>query len=203
MSEAEKISSETLFDSLDRTMWITKHCRYIASDRLRKKHFLSIYTISILSIYVIILSLLGKYGFSSRDANLYELLSITSAISILVLSLAEGGKNYNVSSERLFSSGNQIRDLLDELKKYKVDSENSISAIENLSKQYSHILKECGENHETTDYHFFKAQRAAEFKGMNLFYSLCFRVKYHLNIYWFYCALIFSPPFFFWKFVLL
>ena len=201
MDKTENIDSESLYSSLDKAMWITKHSRYIASDRLRKKHLLSVYTISILSVYVIVLSLLVRYGFVPRNSNFYELISVISAIFILVLSLAESSKNYNVASERLFSSGNEIRDLLDELKKYKNDSEYDVSAIEKLSKKYSHVLKECGENHETVDYHLFKAQRVSDFNDMNMYYSLIYRGKFYLNIYWFYFVLMFLPPLLFWKIV--
>ncbi len=193
-------SSVALYEELDRAMWITKHSRYNASDRLKKKHFLSIYTISILSVYVVFLSMSSKYGFVVKNEQVYELLSIVSAIFILVLSLTEASKNYMVSSEKLFLSGNEIRDLLDKLKKYSNKSAADLSGIETISAKYSHVLKACGENHETIDFDLLRAQRPTNFKGMNWFYSLWFRSKYFLNIYRFYFTLLFLPPLFFFGF---
>lgn len=201
MTKTEEVKSAVaLYNDLDKAMWITKHSRYNASDRLKKKHLLSIYTISILSVYVVTLSLLNKYGFMVENCQIYELLSVASAIFILVLSLTEASKNYIVASERLFISGNEIRDLLDELKKYSNKSDADISGIEAISAKYSHVLKVCGENHETVDFDLLRAQRTADFKGMNWFYALWFRVKFFLNIYWFYFTLIVLPPLSFWKF---
>lgn len=197
----EAKTAAVLFDDLDRAMWITKHSRYNASDRLKKKHLLSIYTISVLSVYVVVLSLLSKYGFNVENAQMYDLLSVVSAIFILVLSLTEASKNYMVASERLFISGNEIRDLLDELKKYSNKSASDVLDIESISSKYSHVLKTCGENHETIDFDLFRAQRPTNFKEINWYYSLCYRLRYFLNIYRFYFTLLFLPPVIFLMFI--
>lgn len=51
--EESKSSAKALFDELDRTMWITKHSRFNAAYRLKRKNTLSIYCIAILSIYAL------------------------------------------------------------------------------------------------------------------------------------------------------
>jgi hypothetical protein len=199
-SVEQKEPAVLLYDELDRTMWITKHSRYNASDRLRRKHSLSIYTIAILSIYVLILTLFEKYGFQVENCDLYEFSSVLLALFILVLSLTEASKNYMVSSERLFVCGNDIRDLLDELKKYSKASEKDATSIESLSVKYSHILKGCGENHETIDFDLLRAQRPKYFNDLHWFPRTYFKVKYLFNIYGLYILLIFLPPFIFWLF---
>ncbi|WP_321531815.1 SLATT domain-containing protein [uncultured Desulfuromonas sp.] len=196
----EKTPATVLYDELDKTMWITKHSRYNASDRLRRKHSISIYTISILSIYALVLTLLEKYGFQVSNCNIYEFSSVLLALFILVLSLTEASKNYMVSSERLFVCGNNIRDLLDELKKFNNGSETDVAGIEALSSRYSHVLKACGENHETIDYDLLRAQRPKDFNDLNWFAGLYFKMKYMFNIYGLYFVLIVIPPVLFWKF---
>jgi len=196
----EKKPAAVLYDELDRAMWITKHSRYNASARLRKKHSFSIYTISILSIYVLVLTLFEKYGFKVENCNVYEFSSVLLALFILVLSLTEASKNYMVSSERLFMCGNDIRDLLDELKKFSKKSEEDTIGIKALSDKYSHILKACGENHEVIDFDLLRAQRPNQFNDMNWFYVVYFKIKYMINIYGLYVVFIFLPPLIFWKF---
>jgi hypothetical protein len=198
-SASEKKNAVALYDDLDRSMWITKHSRYNASDRLRRKHNLSIYTISILSIYVIALTLLEKYGLQLKNPDLYQFASICLGLFILVLSLTEANKNYLVSSERLFVCGNNIRELLDDLKKFSNKTDDDHQGIERISGKYSNILKTCVENHESIDYDLHRGKNSECFKGINGFYAFWFRVKYILNIYWFYFALIFLPPLIFWK----
>jgi hypothetical protein len=196
----EKNPAAVLYDELDRTMWITKHCRYNASDRLRKKQSFSVYTIAVLSIYVLVLTLFEKYGFKVENSNLYEFSSVLLALFILVLSLTEASKNYMVSSERLFVCGNDIRDLLDKLKKFSKESEADIHDIETLSVKYSHVLKACGENHGTIDFDLLRAQRPKYFDDLHWFFRIYFKMKYLFNIYGLYVVLIFFPPFIFWKF---
>jgi|SRR6185369_7399464 len=183
-----------LYEELDRTLWITKHSRYNASHRLKRKNTLSIYSISILSVYVIAITLVAKYEFQVISTNLYDYASIVLALFILVISLTEASKNYMVSSERMFVCGNEIRDLLDELKKYAKKSDAECAGLEQLSCKYSSILKSCPENHDTIDFEFHKAQHYADFKGMNWYISQWYKLKYYLDIYWFYTLLIVLPP---------
>lgn len=193
----KKSTSDSLYDELDRTMWITKHSRYNASDRLRKKHSFSIYTIALLSIYVLVLTLFEKYEFEVNNSGLYEFSSVLLALFILVLSLTEASKNYMVSSERLFVCGNDIRDLLDELKKFSSRTKTDAAGIEDLSAKYSRVLKACGENHETIDYDLLRAQRPNHFDNLNCFVGFYLKIKYKFNLYGLYFILIVLPPFIF------
>jgi hypothetical protein len=187
-------SADIMYSELDRAMWVTKHCRYNAAYRLRRRHHLSIYSITILSIYVLSLTLFQKYGFLTEYRDVYELLSMLLAVFILVLSLLEGSRNYMLSSEKLFLCGNEIRDLLDELKKYSAKTECDIKGIEETSKKYSNVLRACGENHETIDRDFHKAQNVSDFKEMNLPWSVWYKIQFYFSLYWFYALLIVLPP---------
>lgn len=198
-SENKKSPAAALYDELDRTLWITKHSRYNAAYRLKRKNYLSIYSIAFLSVYALSITLLEKYGFQVANSNLYGLISIMLSVFILVISLTEAGKNYGVASERLFVCGNEIRDLLDNLKKYNNKSNEDYDGIHDISQKYSNVLKSCSENHEIIDFELHKADYYMKFDGMNVFLSIVYKVKYHLNIYWFYSCLIILPPLVFWK----
>jgi hypothetical protein len=194
--ETEKIKSpaEALYDELDRTMWITKHSRFNAAYRLKRKNTLSVYSIAILSVYVLSITLLEKYGFQVNYGSLYGLVSILLSVFILVLSLSEAGKNYGVASERLFVCGNEIRELLDNLKKYSNVKEGDFSGIYDISQRYSGVLRACGENHEKIDTDLHKAEYYKNFNDMNSFLAIVYKFKFNISIYWFYASLIVLPP---------
>jgi hypothetical protein len=199
--EKQKSPSASLYDELDRTMWITKHSRFNAAYRLKRKSSLSIYSISILSVYVLSITLLEKYGFQVNYNNLYGLISIMLSVFILVLSLSEASKNYGVSSERLFVCGNEIRNLLDNLKMYCNKRDDDLSGIYEISHKYSSVLSACGENHEKIDSDLHRAEYYKNFNDMNLFWAIVYRLKFHISIYWFYASLIVLPPVFFWRLI--
>jgi len=196
--ENSKTPAKTLYDELDRTMWITKHSRFNASYRLKRKNILSIYSISVLSIYAIALTLFDKFGFQVNYSNLYGLVSIMLSVFILVLALSEAGKNYGVVSERLFVCGNEIRDLLDNLKKYCDVTDDDFAGIYEISQKYSAVLRVCGENHEKIDSDLHKAEYFKKFSDMNRLLAILYKIKFHISIYWFYASLIVIPPAVFW-----
>lgn len=189
-----KTPAELLYDELDKELWHTKHSRFNACERLRKKNALSIYTISILSVYVIAITLLSKYGFLVKNSATYDFISILLALFILVLSLTEASKNYLVSAERLFNNGNDIKGMLGRLKKYSRKTDADFEGLDQLSKEYSAILKSCPENHDNIDFELFKARKYQDFKDMNLFLSIWYKSKYYIDIFWFYSLLIILPP---------
>lgn len=194
-----KSPAAALFDELDRTLWITKHSRYNAAYRLKRKNSLSIYSIAVLSVYALAITLLEKYGFKVDYSNLYGFISIMLSVFILVVSLSEAGKNYGVASERLFVCGNEIRVLLDNLKKFNNKGSEDYDGIYDISQKYSNILKACTENHEKLDFDLHRAVYYKMFDSMNRFMSIVYKIKYYTNIYWFYFSLIVLPPVFFWK----
>jgi hypothetical protein len=175
-------------------MWITKHSRFNAAYRLKRKNTLSVYSIAILSVYVLSITLLEKYGFQVNYGSLYGLVSILLSVFILVLSLSEAGKNYGVASERLFVCGNEIRELLDNLKKYSNVKEGDFSGIYDISQRYSGVLRACGENHEKIDTDLHKAEYYKNFNDMNSFLAIVYKFKFNISIYWFYASLIVLPP---------
>lgn len=201
--ESEKTTSPAvvLYDDLDRVLWITKHSRYNAAYRLKRKNTLSIYSIAVLSVYALAITLLEKYGFHVTNSNLYGFISIMLSVFILVISLSEAGKNYGVVSERLFVCGNEIRDLLDSLKAFSNKTHNDYSGIYNISQKYSNALKACGENHEKLDSDLLKAEYHNKFDDMNPFWSMVYKIKFYISIYWFYSCLIILPPAIFWRFM--
>jgi hypothetical protein len=184
-----------LYLTLDRNIWITKHSRYTASERLKNKHIYSQYTIAILSIYVLSLSIAPKFIFhSNQNLDSINFVNILLSICIIVVSLLESNNNYGLKAERLYNCANELNALLQQLKMVPDGDANFSEKVELVSKQYSDILLKYNDNHSHHDYDLFRARNAKEFKDeiqqSILFWYYC---KHYFMSYAFYLVLIIIP----------
>lgn len=185
---------------LDKVMWETKGSRLNTYRRLKKQGSLSIATISIISIYAIMISLL-QFFFKSRphstniDINSFDtFFSILLSICILVVSLLEASKEYSVKADKIYDCSNEIGALQHKLKQVvNLDDKKNIAALlSNISDEYNAILKKCPENQEPIDFELFKAENYKFYKIHHL-KSYYIKVRASFLPYSFYYLLILAP----------
>ncbi len=170
MNSSDKNTEEYIQKINDR-VWITKGSRWNAVRRLKNQSQLSVFSISLLSVFGIAVPIIQIFIDSSQCPNinkLYTLVSILLSIFILVLSILEGAKNHQVKAEKLQNNAIEISSLskeIDFLVNYKFKQANcenerqkTIIEIQKYYKDYDKLIKLCSENHETEDYLLFKAQ---------------------------------------------
>lgn len=160
-------------------------------------HWLSLGAISIISLYVLVLSVSPFIiGIGSTINSYLEIVVIASSIGILVLSLYDSGKEYMVKSERFVMCGRDLAKILRRLdlmiETRSVDSHN----LKNVINEYNEVLDKYAENHEQYDFDYFRAKRSLtsdEFDIGACKYVL-YIVSWNLRIYW--KAFLFSiiPP---------
>lgn len=193
MKNIQELSS---FKSLDDRIWKTKHTRYLASARLKNKNTYSQYTICVLSIYVLALSLGPKYGyFTSITGDKINFVNILLSVAIIAISLLESNSNYQLQAERLYTCANELGGMLQKLKCLAdfMDENAAVAEIQKLSTEYEQLLQRYKENHEGYDYDLFCALNAKHFK-INWFKGLYFKIKYYACAYSLYFVLIVTPP---------
>ncbi len=190
-------------NSLKSRLWKTKGSRFNAYRRLKRRQQVSIFSISVLSVYGISIPVIQAVLDTSscpRTNDLYTVVSLTLSVFILVLSLLEGANNYAGKSEKMHTNAVKISSLYSELEILAIKDQNPDSLIEkvdDVQRRYSEIIKECPENHEPEDYLEFQIQHRREF---NLSLLKCFWVKTRsfLVNYWLYSLfVIVIPPFIF------
>lgn len=93
-----------------KTLWTTKGCLFQAHKRLNEKDKASNFTLSILSIYVIIVSLISITSENVKNNNL-DIIAIIASILILVLSNIEYSKSYSMQAEKMFRCAQEISEL--------------------------------------------------------------------------------------------
>ena len=160
----DKIQLNEFIKELDYKMWTTRGCRYNADRRLKKKSTLSLATISFLSIYVLVLSLIpffSLFNLSTNNREYISFFSVVLSIFILVLSLLEASKEYSIKAERLYSCANSINCLMGDLKLAlsTIDDNDRLEIeIKRIHDEYHRLINCYKENHESVDFEAFKLE---------------------------------------------
>lgn len=189
MNKDQSVSDPKLFlEGLDLKIWKTKGSRFNAFRRLKKQNELSIGTISWLSIYVILITVMQLSGIV-RSNDYVSVTGLFLALVILILSLMEASKNYQARALDLYSNANAITKIYAELQVLKLEINGiGIEGLVNLSNRYSDLLEKCEENHENIDFDLFKTEHAKEF-NINTLESWRIKIIYWVRafgVYWLY-----------------
>lgn len=186
-------------EELSKRIWKTKGSRFNAARRLSNKNQFSITSISILSFYGIIIPIIQIVFASSQCLKLnnwFTFISIFLSIFILVLSLLEGSKNYQVKAERLYNNATKLATIyrdLEYIKARNLEYSSLEKELKNILDKYDRKIESCPENHDTEDYELFKAQHRREFE-INILESKWNIFKGYIRDYWLYWLFLIIPP---------
>ncbi len=195
---SEPSNEESFGNELDLKIWKTKGARFNAHKRLKGKHDWSIAAIAFLSTYVIIITLINyvpALSLSSDQQDVVAFSAITLSLFILVLSLLEASKNYQVKAEKFHDCGKEMSTLYNELRFVMTSKGASVDVekkLKEISDQYDDILARCSENHERIDYDLFLTQHPKDFP-MNYFVRGKIHIKSMFYSFFPYLFLIVSP----------
>jgi len=153
-------------ERLDATMKTTAVNRYNASNRLRAQGRFTFFTTTILSLGLIFIPLmqLADAQLALPD-RLLNAIQIFLAVSILVYSVVIGTARYDLRSEQLNDCGNNIKELIRELRREKEATGGQVSKekLAELHDRYSSITTDV-ENHTRNDYRLTVLQLPDMFK---------------------------------------
>lgn len=158
MRKQENTTIEELYDRI----WKTKSARLNAYQRLSKTYFLSSYSTSLLSVYVIILSLLQPFKIVSNVETIQTInfATICVSVTLLVFVLMESSMQYNLKAEKFHDCAKAVSKLF---KKYEFIKENSTLTEEDKFVKYKKIqskydkIIDLYENHRPIDFKFFQS----------------------------------------------
>lgn len=183
---------ENYLSNLESRMWITRSSRFNASRRLNRKHYCSLASISILSVYgisiPIIQSIVDLSGCSETD-QFYSAIATVLSVFILVISLLETSKNYQIRAEKMHESALAISKLCREIEFIKLNVSASEHELANKAKavcdEYEQSVANCPYNHTVQDYKLCTAQYRKDF-AVSAFSSLLIRSRITILDYWLY-----------------
>lgn len=146
---------KTFVEELNYKLWITKSARFVAADRCKRLHLLSMKTIGYLTAYIILVSLIQVYQFEifTKIPENYFAFTITAlSILILIFSQFENAYNFQYLSIQYHNCAREISSLYNQHRIIKTFDNHTEKEreFEQISKEYDVVLSRF-ENHERLD----------------------------------------------------
>lgn len=158
---SKKYLEKSFLEELNYKIWSTKGARFEADKRLTIVSKMSNISLSILSAYLIIASLISVYNLHSNiNLDLINYAVTALSIILLVLSQYENSQNYNLRAKDFHNCGLELSILYNQLRSFKTLNESPSefekrNFVLKLSSDYQIILNKY-ENHLSIDYENFK-----------------------------------------------
>jgi hypothetical protein len=140
-------------------MHTVKAARFNAAERLERKHTLSLFAMSMVSLYFVGLSVwqaIYATGLSAAANRLITLVSIMSSIFTLVLALIEAMNDYRMKAHHMHACALGVNDLCHELKLMRAPD---AAVIQDFRRRYTEVVRSCPFNHARVDYLMARAER--------------------------------------------
>lgn len=193
----EQDSEDKSGQGLYRQIWITRGARFNAHQRLMCKHNWSIATIGFLSAYVIIFTLLRYFPAMSLTVEQIDIISfsiIALSLFILVTSLLEASKSYQMKAMEFLNCGRELSPLYDRIRQTLNTPGDDVSKkFAEISEEYAMILNKCHENHDVVDYNVFRIHHRQEF-NLGILSVIWLSFIGWIKSYLLYLLLIIVPP---------
>ncbi|QYO64788.1 SLATT domain-containing protein [Leptolyngbya sp. 7M] len=145
----------TALKDFKRSVEITRDVRFQANLRLAARQRNSSYLISLLSLFVIALSLLPNIiALQSYQSQILLACSVVLSAFIIFTSLIDGSQNFYHQGELLHQCARKVATVHHELKNIdpENDYDNAKKRLTELQEQYRQALDECPINHENVDF---------------------------------------------------
>lgn len=190
--------------TLRTTVWRTAGGRYNAARRLRRREFMSVLSLALLSSLSVAIAFLQRIyspqGGTPLD-NYLTALAGCFGIFVLAISLVEYGAKHGARADSLHQCAEELTALQQEIAQCTAElnsgSSTTWDTVSALRAEYDTTKSRCRENHEPIDDSLFRAQRrfSPEFLGgngkpqMNALESVWVRSLWFLSSVW-YLALL-------------
>lgn len=154
------------YSDLKRRVEITRDARFQANLRLERRQKASYFAISILSLFVILLSLLPNiFTLSNADEQILLALTIVNSVFIIITTFLEASGNFVHKGEQLHRSARKVAAVYNQLMLLTEKDKGEMEKILTLQKEYQLALDECAFNHDNLDYFLIKATKPSLFVG--------------------------------------
>lgn len=193
---------KTFLEELSYKLWTTKGARFNASSRLNKQASLSNLSLTLVSCYLILVSLFTVYqfNFTTNTNNLLGFVSVALSILILVLGQIENSKEYKLNAHLMHQCALEISILYNKVRTFKTIKLNSktkeveiIEFCNKISRKYENILTHY-QNHEPIDLETFQLQKPNYYKDIDSIKKLHINIKYYIQVKFVFHLFIVLPP---------
>lgn len=183
------------FSELNRRVKLTSKARYNASRRLNLKNNLSQWTLALLSVSLILISLVSASNFEIKFGEKYvDIMQIIFAVLVLTYSLLLATGDYSARSVKIHRCGMELGRLARKIKPYE-GSDDENGKYDEFANDYYNCLEKY-ENHQNVDYlvsdytsrDWYNSQEIKQASGKEWFSlistELLSKAKMKLSIWW-------------------
>jgi hypothetical protein len=147
-----KLEIDNKFSELNRRVKLTSKARYNASRRLTLQNKLSQWTLALLSVSLILISLVSTSEIKIEfDGRYVGIMQIIFAVLVLTYSLLLATGDYSARSVKIHRCGMELGRLARKIKSYEGTKEENNEIYESFTNDYYNCLEKY-ENHENVDY---------------------------------------------------
>lgn len=181
--------SNTPIKQLLHAMRTVKAARFAAAERLERKNTVSLFALSMVSLYFVGLSVWQAiYASTLDDASnrLITLVSIMSSVFTLVIALIEAMNDYKMKAHHMHNCALAVNDLYQELKLVEAGDG---SVVQDFRRRYNEAVRGCPFNHARIDYLMARAECGASWED-----KIWARLCYGCDVYALYGLCLIAPP---------
>jgi len=180
-----------------RSVEITRDVRFQANIRLSNRQRASSYMVSLLSLYVIGLSLIPNIMTLEQYQNQILLAcSIILSVFVIFMSLIDGSQNFYHQGELLHQCARKIAAINHRLKNIDVDKDpiSAMQKLEGMQKEYQQALDECPTNHDNVDFFREIIRKPKLFPSEYPWKKkLIHKIYYKMRVLWMSSSWVFMP----------
>jgi hypothetical protein len=176
-------------EQLISAMRTVKAARFNAAQRFERKNAVSLFAMSMLSLYFVGLSVWQAVYASTLDEasnRLITLVSIMSSIFTLVLALIEAMNDYRMKAHHMHTCALAVNDLYHELQLMRPAD---ASLVQEFRRRYNGAVRSCPYNHARVDYLMARAERNVPWQDKAWAW-----LRYGLDVYALYGFCLIAPP---------
>lgn len=141
------------YDRLVSRVEITRECRYHAEKRLGRRNHKAYYLISMLSLFVIVISVLPNvHEFDEVGIQWLLLLTIINSVFIIVTTLVDAGGDYALKEFHMRISARKLDNILNKLILAKDEEKCDEVWLRQMYQDYQSTLHDCPIDHIPVDY---------------------------------------------------
>ena len=176
-------------DQLLHAMHTVKSARFTAAERLERKNLMSVFALSMVSLYFVGLSVwqvVYGAGLSESASRLVTLVSIMSSIFTLVLALIDSMNDYKIKAHHMHACALSVNDLFQELRTLQTSDP---ATVQDFRQRYNEVVRGCPVNHTRVDYLMARAERSGGWETRAWAHA-----RYALDVYGLYGVCLLVPP---------
>jgi hypothetical protein len=176
-------------DQLLQAMHTVKASRFNAAERYERKQAMSLFAMSMVSLYFVGLSVwqaIYAAGLTEGAGRLITLVSIMSSIFTLILALIEAMNDYKLKAHHMHACALSVNDLFHEL---KIVRSSDPAVVQEFRRRYNDVVRGCPFNHGRVDYLLARAARKVPLSD-----KVWAHTRYLFDVYGLYGLCLLTPP---------